>query len=81
MDKQNIEMIIRDLFRANFHHYRSDYSKEVLHSPSEIAADWAVNLFDNRNDQEQLRDEQLLITVENYKSWAVAELKSLQQDA
>lgn len=81
MNKQNIEQLIRDLFRQNFNAYPESYpltddglmSEEGTTEAQEVAKGyWAV-----RTEDEIERDEKVGVTEIDYVEWVMAELSEL----
>lgn len=78
MNKQNIEQIIRELFRQNFNAYPGHYSLTEGGMMSEEgtinAQEIAKTYWDVRNEDEIERDEKAGVTEIDYVEWVMAEL-------
>lgn len=93
MNRQNIETIIRDLFRQNFNLYPESYPLTTEYVNSMIpnkkgellvtdeaainAQEAAVGYWNNRNEDEIERDEKAGVTEIDYVEWVMAELSDL----
>lgn len=79
MNKKNIEQIIRELFKDNYRAYPSDYdfSNDNGQQARLNARSVANEYWDNRQDDEVVRDEQAGVTKEDYVKWVMAELSDL----
>ena len=75
MNKQNIEQIIRDLFRQNFNLYPEIYSDPV--EAITAAKDASKGYWDVRTPDEEQRDSAANVTLQDYELWCVAELSEL----
>ncbi len=81
MNRQNIQQIIRELFRANFNLYPEHYpltetgllSEEGTLKAQEVAKGYWVE----RNEDEIERDEKAGVTEIDYVEWVMAELSDL----
>lgn len=76
MNKQNIEQIIRDLFRQNFTYYPHDYSGTIVVA-IDAAKVTAKGFWDVRTEDEEQRDQEADVTLQDYENWVVAELTNL----
>lgn len=81
MNKQNIQQIIRELFRANFNLYPAHYTLTETGLMSEEgttqAHEVAKGYWAERNEDEVERDEKAGITEIDYVEWVMAELSDL----
>lgn len=81
MQKQNIEQIIRELFRANFNLYPEHYQLTEAGLMSEDgttqAQEVAKGYWAERNEDEIERDEKAGVTEIDYVEWVMAELSEL----
>lgn len=81
MKKQNIEQVIRELFRDNFNLYSELYAltEDGLMSEEGTtnAQGAAMGYWDMRNEDEAERDEQAGVTQIDYVEWVMAELGQL----
>lgn len=85
MNRQNIQQIIRELFKQNFNAYPEHYpltntglmSEEGTVNAQEIAKTY----WDVRNEDELERDEKAGVTEIDYVEWVMAELSELIPDA
>lgn len=81
MNKQNIEQIIRELFRQNFNLYPELYplTEDGLMSDEGTtnAQDVAKGYWDMRTEDEAERDEKAGVTEIDYVEWVMAELADL----
>lgn len=81
MNKQNIEQIIRELFRQNFSLYPESYplTEDGLMSEegTTCAQDNAKGYWAVRNEDEIERDEKAGVTQIDYVEWVMAELSDL----
>jgi hypothetical protein len=80
MKKQNVEQIIKELFRQNYNLYPESYplneNGEAENEASENVADVAKGYYANRTESEIERDEQLGITEIDYVEWCMAEFSA-----
>lgn len=80
MNKQNIEQIIRELFRQGYYTYRENYPKDNLKAIN-TTKEIAKMSWDNRTEDEIERDEQAGVTLQDYEQWCVAELTALKKES
>jgi hypothetical protein len=82
MKKQNIEQIIKELFSHNYKLYPESYPESENGLVNEDADDnceqWALDMWNNRDESEIERDEDLAITLADYKDWSKQTLYALQ---
>ena len=85
MKKDNVEQIIRELFRQNFNLYPESYPMHddgrATNEASENVADVAKGYYANRTEDEVLRDEELNITEIDYVEWCMEEFSNLIPEA
>lgn len=81
MNKQDIEQIIRELFRQNFNLYPASYPLTedglMTEEGTTNAQDVAKGYWAERNDDEIERDEKVGVTEIDYVDWVMAELSEL----
>lgn len=81
MNKQNIEQIIRELFRENYRLYPESYPTTddglMTDEGTICAQEVAKGYFDNRAQFEIERDEKAGVTKIDYVEWVMAELGEL----
>jgi hypothetical protein len=74
MNKQNVEQIIKELFSENYRMYPESYPESENGLVNEEADDnceqWAHDMWNNRLDTEIERDEDLGISLADYKDWS-----------
>lgn len=82
MKKQNVEQIIKELFADNYKMYPESYPESDNGLVNEEADDnceqWAHDMWNNRNEPEIERDEELTISLADYKDWAKQKFYALQ---
>ena len=79
MNRQNIQQIIRDLFKDNFNAYPDDYSISNNQQARLNARITAREYWENRTAEEIERDKNAGVTRHDYQNWCTLELKN-QQD-
>lgn len=82
MQKQNVEQIIRDLATANFNLYPEDYEIKDGLSTDEAttnAQELANSYWDQREEAEIERDENLDIIKTDYQDWVMSAYESYVQ--
>ena len=79
MTRNNIEQIIRDLFKDNFNAYPNDYLNDLKHSYLATITT-ADGYWDNRTAAEEERDAAAGIIKNDYSTWCLVELKDLQDN-
>lgn len=72
MKRQNIEQIIRELFRENYRLYPESYTGGA--EAMSVAKEVAKGYYDNRAEFEVERDEQAGVTAQDYDNWILDEL-------
>jgi hypothetical protein len=77
MKRENIEQIIRDLFKQNYKLYPENYPDQVGEAIN-TALLAAEGYWDNRDETEIERDKQAGVTLYDYENWVKAELKELK---
>lgn len=80
MNKQNIEQVIRELFRQNFNLYPENYPDAIVDS-IDTAKLVAAGYWDLRTPDEEQRDAEAGVTLQDYEYWCVAELTVLKKEA
>lgn len=80
MKKQNIEQIIRELFRQNFKAYPESYPDSIVLA-IDAAKEVANGYWNNRTEEEEQRDAEAQVTLQDYEQWCVAELTALKKEA
>lgn len=80
MQKQNIEQIIRELFKQNYRLYPESYPDTVV-AAVDAAKEVANGYWDNRTEEEEQRDQQAGVTLQDYENWVTAELTALKKEA
>lgn len=80
MNRQNIEQIIRDLFRQNFSLYPESYPDSITEA-IDTAKVTAKGFWDVRTEDEEQRDQEADVTLQDYESWVVAELTTLKKES
>jgi uncharacterized protein YijF (DUF1287 family) len=80
MKKQNIEQIIRELFKDNYRSYPEQYFDSPEQSIS-TARYVAKGYWANRTDEEIERDEKAQVTESDYVEWVLVELSNLIPEA
>ena len=83
MKNENVKQIIQELARQNFNLYPESYPLENGLSTDEAtttAQEVAIGYWDNRNETEIERDEELSITKIDYVNWVMAEYESFIQE-
>jgi hypothetical protein len=78
MNRQNIETIIRDLFRDNFRANPESYQVGEAVNTALLAAE---GFWDNRDEIEIARDKQAGVTLYDYENWVKAELTELKKQS
>lgn len=76
MKRENIETIIRDLFRDD---YRADPDRLTGDKAREVAIADAGLYWYYRDENEIARDEKAGVTKEDYINWSLAELAEQQK--
>jgi hypothetical protein len=74
MNRQNIETIIRDLFRDNYRAYPETYTGD---SAQQTAIDAGEKYWHNRTEDEMDRDHEADVSKGDYINWCLAELSEL----
>lgn len=79
MNKKNIQLIIRDLFKDNYRAYPNDYdiSNDNGQQARLNARTVAIEYWRNRQQDEADRDAQAGVTKKDYINWVMAELSDL----
>jgi len=77
MQRENIETIIRELFRQNYNAYPDSYHDTVAGSIN-TALDTAKGYWDYRDETEIERDTQVGVALTDYENWVKAELAELK---
>jgi hypothetical protein len=80
MKRENIEQVIRELFRQNYSLYPDSYS-DTPSAAIKSAKTVALGYWDNRTDEEIERDEQAEVTDQDYENWVVSELVNLKKES
>lgn len=78
MNKQNIEQIIRELFRQGYNAYRESYPDQIEEA-IKTAKVTAAGYWGTRTPDEEQRDQRAGLTLRDYEEWIVAELSELMQ--
>lgn len=80
MNNYNVSQVIRELFRQNYTLYPSSYSDNI--GPAiDAAKETAKGYWDNRTPEEERRDRNALVTLQDYENWCVDELTALKKEA
>ena len=83
MKKQNVEQIIKELANQNFNLYPESYPRLdglATNDATENAQDLAAGYFDNREELDKTRDEELEITKIDYVDWVCEEFGKWVQE-
>lgn len=78
MKKQNIETIIRELFRQGYNAYRESYPDQIMEA-IKTARVTAAGYWGTRTPEEEQRDKEAGVTLRDYEYWVVAELKEQKE--
>lgn len=82
MKTENVEQIIRELFRLNYNSNPESYPAPADGLFSEEGDDnaeqWSIDLWNNRTESEIERDEELCISIKEYQDWVKQEFYKLQ---
>jgi hypothetical protein len=80
MNRQNISQIIRSLFRDNYRLYPETYPNNI--GPAiDAAKETAKGYWDNRTPEEEQRDAEAHVTLQDYEKWCVDELRLIKKEA
>lgn len=77
MTRENIEQIIKDLFRSNYHSYSDQYQGN---DARQIASEIAILYYHTRTDNEVERDMRANVICNDYIRWVCDELTRLQSN-
>lgn len=80
MNRQNIEQIIRDLFKQNYELYPENYSNYVPDAV-ETAKQTARGYWDMRTEEEEKRDQTAGVTLQDYETWVVYQLYQIEKES
>jgi hypothetical protein len=80
MNAQNIQQVVRDLFRQNYKLYPESYADSVVEAVT-TAKEVAKGYWDNRTEEEEQRDAEAQVTLQDYENWCVQELTELKKEA
>jgi len=83
MKKQNVETVLRELANQNFNAYPEDYPRtegEATDEATERAQDLALDYWENRNEHEIKRDDNLAVSKIDYVEWVCAEFSEWVQE-
>lgn len=80
MKRENIQTIIRDLFRDNYRANPDSYPSQVGDAVR-LALLTAKGYWENRTEDEMIRDAKANVNLADYENWVKAELTELKKQS